>query len=83
MESSGNEVKGLKIAYSPDLDYFPVDAEVRRNLEETVAALRDAGAQVERVELGWTERVHQVALQHYAHYYGNEPRMRYATMPIC
>lgn len=71
VESSGNEVKGLKIAYSPDLDYFPVDAEVRRNLEETVAALRDAGAQVERVELGWTERVHQVALQHYAHYYGN------------
>ena len=64
------DCRGLKIAYSPDLDYFPVDVEVRQNLEDTVAALRGAGAEVERAHLGWTERVRTVALQHYAHYYG-------------
>ena len=62
-------VRGRKIAYSPDLDYVAVDAQVRRNLDAVVQALRDDGAEVEPVRLGWTRRVHEVALEHYTLYY--------------
>ena len=62
-------IAGLKIAYSIDLDYFPVQDDVRENTEQTVAALRDAGADVEKVSLGWTEEVKHIGVTHYAHYY--------------
>lgn len=48
-------IRGWKIAYSIDLDYFQVDDEVRSNTLETLAALRQAGCQVDEVKLGWTE----------------------------
>ena len=54
---AANDLQGLKIAYSIDLDYFPIHQDVRDNTERTVAALRDAGATVEEVTLGWTEAV--------------------------
>jgi amidase len=41
----------LDIAYSPDLDIFAVDPDVRESLESTLAALEDEGATVERVDL--------------------------------
>lgn len=43
---------GLRVAWSEDLDVFPVEAEVRRVCGEAVRALRDAGAIVEPVRLG-------------------------------
>ncbi len=45
-------VRGLRIAWSEDLDVFPVEPEVRRVCAEAVHALRDAGAIVEPVSLG-------------------------------
>jgi amidase len=51
-------VRGWKIAYSVDLGYFQVDNEVRKNMLDTLTALRDAGCQVEEVELGWTEEAY-------------------------
>lgn len=45
-------VKGLRIAWSEDLDIFPVESGVRRVAGEAVQALRDAGAIVEPVKLG-------------------------------
>lgn len=51
-------VKGWKIAYSVDLDYFQVDNEVRRNMLETLQGLREAGCQVDEVKLGWTEEAY-------------------------
>lgn len=45
-------IEGLRVAWSPALDVFPVDAQVRRVSEEAVLALRDAGAHVEAIELG-------------------------------
>ncbi|GAA0672012.1 amidase [Natronoarchaeum mannanilyticum] len=45
-------VEGLSIAYSPDFDVFPVDERVRDVVDDAVDAFEDAGATVERVDLG-------------------------------
>ena len=46
---SGEEVRDLRIAYSPDLGVFAVDPEVADCVEQAVAGLAEAGARVERV----------------------------------
>lgn len=45
-------IRGLKIAYSPRLDVFPVDERVSRVIADAVNAFETAGATVEEVELG-------------------------------
>jgi amidase len=45
-------IKGWKIAYSPDLDVYPVAPEVRSVVDQAVEVFADAGATVERVKLG-------------------------------
>lgn len=45
-------IRGLKIAYSPRLDVFPVDERVSRVIADAVKAFETAGATVEEVELG-------------------------------
>lgn len=45
-------IKGMRIAYSPDLDVFPVDPKVAVVVEQALEAFRQAGATVERVTLG-------------------------------
>lgn len=47
------DVAGARIAVSVDLDGYVVDHDVARNTVDTAAALRDAGATVEEVKLGW------------------------------
>ncbi len=44
-------IEGLRIALSPDLGSWPLDPEVRENTIRTAEALRDAGAEVEEVDL--------------------------------
>ncbi|WP_049888255.1 amidase [Natrinema sp. J7-2] len=51
-------VDGLKIAYSPDLDVFPIDTRVQSVIDEAVSAFEIAGATVEEVEVG-IEQSHQ------------------------
>ncbi|MES2000472.1 MAG: amidase [Pseudomonadota bacterium] len=46
-------VKGMRIALSYDLDYFKVHEDVRAALQQAVQALREQGAIVETVHLGW------------------------------
>ena len=65
------DLDGLKLAYSIDLDYFPVHDDVRKNTEQTMAVLRDSGAKITKVRLGWTEAVKRTGVTHYAHYYGS------------
>ncbi|MEM1297918.1 MAG: amidase [Pseudomonadota bacterium] len=48
------DLSGLRIGVSEDLDIYAVDAEVLANLHATANALRDAGAEVVPVSLGWT-----------------------------
>ncbi|MEO1193424.1 MAG: amidase [Pseudomonadota bacterium] len=43
---------GWKIAYSPDLDLWPVDPEVTAVVDKAVLAFEEAGATVERVKVG-------------------------------
>jgi aspartyl-tRNA(Asn)/glutamyl-tRNA(Gln) amidotransferase subunit A len=50
------ELKGLRIAYSPDWGYAAVDPEVRRVVGEAVAVFeRDLGASVEEAHPGWED----------------------------
>ncbi|MFO1171094.1 MAG: amidase [Hyphomicrobiaceae bacterium] len=55
-------LKGKHIAYSFDLGYMQVDAEVRRNMQAMLDGLKAQGAQVEEVDLGWTGDVERLGL---------------------
>ena len=45
-------IKGMRIAWSPDLDVYPVDPRVAEVVKRAVAAFADAGAIVEEVKVG-------------------------------
>jgi amidase/aspartyl-tRNA(Asn)/glutamyl-tRNA(Gln) amidotransferase subunit A len=47
-------IKGMKIAYSPNLDVFPVDPRVAAVVKRAVEAFAEAGAHVEEVKVGIT-----------------------------
>ncbi len=64
------DIKGWRIAYSIDLGYFEVDPEVRRNTLAALEAFRDAGAEVEEVELGWGEESFTAAMDYLSHIFG-------------
>src|SRR5262249_29485075 len=46
------DIAGLRIAYSPDLDVFPIDRRIAAVVAEAVRAFEEAGAHVEEVRLG-------------------------------
>jgi amidase/aspartyl-tRNA(Asn)/glutamyl-tRNA(Gln) amidotransferase subunit A len=46
------DIAGMRIAYSPDLDVFPVDRRVAETVARAVRVLEGAGAHVEEVKLG-------------------------------
>ncbi len=48
-------VEGLRIAYSPDLGYCKVDAEVRKIVDDAVAVFSELGANVERKDPGFAD----------------------------
>ncbi len=45
-------IKGMRIAYSPDFDVFPVEPEVAEVVARAVRVFEEAGAHVEEVKLG-------------------------------
>ena len=53
---AGN-VSGIKFALDVTLGFCAVDAGVETNLRTTAEALRDAGAIVEEIELGWDRNI--------------------------
>ena len=54
--AASEAVKGLKIAYSEDWGYAPVDPEVRRVVSEAVKVFEsDLGCTVEKVNPGWED----------------------------
>lgn len=63
MEAS--PVKGMKIAYSVDFGYVPVEDDVRRNMMEALDAFRHLGARLTEVDLGWTAEVEASGLHWY------------------
>jgi len=58
--------KGLKVAWSVDLGYRPVDGDVRTNTHKVLDIFRDMGAKVDEVDLGWSDRCDEAAM----HWYG-------------
>ena len=50
-------IRGMKIAFSMDLDYFAIAPDVQKNTLEAVRTLRRLGAKVEEVSLGWNSGV--------------------------
>ncbi|SCL26711.1 aspartyl-tRNA(Asn)/glutamyl-tRNA(Gln) amidotransferase subunit A [Micromonospora pallida] len=46
---------GRRIAYSPDMDLFPVEAPVERVVRQALQAFEQAGARVDQVKLGLDE----------------------------
>ncbi len=63
-------LNGVKIALSMDLGFIEVSKEVQKNTMDAVAKLRDAGAIVEEVDLGWTPSVKTAAFGHLGHIFG-------------
>ena len=63
-------IKGWKIAYSPDLGCFEVDPEVRRNTEAALDVFRAAGAEVNEVDIGWTDKVLKAGMAYLEHLFG-------------
>jgi Asp-tRNA(Asn)/Glu-tRNA(Gln) amidotransferase A subunit family amidase len=57
-------VAGMRIALSPDLGYFHPDQEILESLERTAERLRELGAVVDQVELGWTDQALETAMTH-------------------
>ena len=51
MAATRRGIKGLRVAWSPDLGVFPIDPEVRRVTTEAVMAFEAAGARVDEVKV--------------------------------
>ncbi len=60
-----DSVKGMRLALSVDFDHYRVDPDVAANVQKAAEALRDAGAEIEPVELGWT---HDLYMGWYDHW---------------
>jgi amidase/aspartyl-tRNA(Asn)/glutamyl-tRNA(Gln) amidotransferase subunit A len=54
MAATERPIKGLRIAYSPNFDVFPVDPEVLAIVEGAVRAFEEEGAVVREIKLGIT-----------------------------
>jgi Asp-tRNA(Asn)/Glu-tRNA(Gln) amidotransferase A subunit family amidase len=51
------DVGGMVFALDVTLGFFAVDAGIEANLRTTADALRDAGARVEEIEIGWDRNI--------------------------
>ena len=64
-------LKGKRIAYSIDLGFNAIAPEVRANALRTLGLLRDQGAIVEEVNLGWTREIQDAAGAYLDHLFGH------------
>lgn len=64
----------LRIAWSMDLGYVPIDRDVRRNTLEALRRLEEAGCEIEEVEVGWSlETDWAVGRWYAAMHFGRQP----------
>jgi amidase len=52
LPATRRSIRGMRIAYSPDLDVFPIDPRIAGVVRSAVDAFKEAGAVVEEVKLG-------------------------------
>ena len=62
------DARGLRLALSVDLGYSWVHPEVAAAVRTAAAALEDAGAVVEEVDLGWDWRLNDLWVEHWGVY---------------
>lgn len=62
------DVRGMRIALSVDLGYFRIAPDVESRTRAAADALREAGAVVEEVDLGWSREIHDAWLRHWGVY---------------
>jgi Asp-tRNA(Asn)/Glu-tRNA(Gln) amidotransferase A subunit family amidase len=62
------DATGLRLALDVDLGSYVVDPEIEREVRAAAAALADAGAVVEEVDLGWTRDVADAWGEHWSVY---------------
>ena len=67
-ESLTSDVRGVKLALTVDLGYYAVAPEVEMNTRLAVDALRDSGAQIEEVDLGWSAAINEAWTAHWSVY---------------
>ena len=63
-------LSGLKVAWSMDFGFYEVDPVVRKNTLTALEVFKDAGAEVEEVEIPWTWEHHHAGLMHLKHIFG-------------
>jgi Asp-tRNA(Asn)/Glu-tRNA(Gln) amidotransferase A subunit family amidase len=72
-------ISGMRIAFSPDLGCYQVDADVAASSRAAAGRLRDAGAVVEEVTLPWDlEMINRAARIHFGMIFGPSVREIYA-----
>jgi aspartyl-tRNA(Asn)/glutamyl-tRNA(Gln) amidotransferase subunit A len=64
-------LKGVRVAYSPDLDGFPVDPEIATIVREGVGAFEELGCIVEEVKPGFADTRELIRIMWSAHEAGN------------
>jgi aspartyl-tRNA(Asn)/glutamyl-tRNA(Gln) amidotransferase subunit A len=64
-------VRGLKVAFSPDLGCCRVDPEVAGVVRKAAEAFQELGATVEDVKISWPDTREMIHLMWNAHYAGN------------
>ena len=68
LEQAPEDLRGRRIVYSPSLGDYPVQRGVRRQVDEAVAAMESAGAEIVEVELPWTTaEIREVTMAHFGH----------------
>jgi Asp-tRNA(Asn)/Glu-tRNA(Gln) amidotransferase A subunit family amidase len=60
--------EGLRLALDVDLGHYAIDPEVEAATREAAAALADAGARVEEVDLRWTRELSDAWVEHWGVY---------------
>jgi len=65
------DLKGWRIAYSPDLGGYDIDPDVARNTAAAADVFRSLGATVDEVDIGWVhEEIVRASTAHFATIFG-------------
>ena len=73
-------IAGMRIAMSPDLNCYTIDADVAQNFRDAVERLRSAGAVVEEVSLPWEKATIERAAQiHFGMIFGPSIKSLYES----
>ena len=68
------DVRGLRVAFSPDLDTLRVDPEVAAVVRDAVRTFETLGCKVEEVKTGFADTNHMIRMMWNAHEAGNYAR---------